>query len=315
MPLPTHAFQDEIVQAVKKVTPSVVSVSTIALIRDFYQVVPVGGMGSGVVIDKRGHIITNRHVIERAQRLSLADSLGNRCNATLLGSDHVFDVAVLQAENNSLPPATLGDSDTLQVGQLAIAVGNAYGFILGGPTVTTGVVSAVNRSIQSEEVVLENLIQTDAAINPGNSGGPLVDIEGRVIGINTATIPFAQGIGFATAINTVRDIATEIIDHGFVRRAYMGFAGVSLNPQLARNYRLSVEEGVLIAGVVPRSPAARAGLQEGDVLVAFDGQAIRSMTEIQNQLRKRSVGSRLEVTVVRGRASHRVSLVLGEVPA
>jgi S1-C subfamily serine protease len=315
MPLPVHAFQDEIVQAVKKVTPSVVSVSTIALIRDFYQVVPVGGMGSGVVIDKQAHIITNRHVIERAQRLSLADSLGNQYNATLLGSDHVFDVAVLQAETSSLPPATLGDSDSLQVGQLAIAVGNAYGFILGGPTVTTGVVSAVNRSIQSEEVVLENLIQTDAAINPGNSGGPLVDIEGRVIGINTATIPFAQGIGFATAINTVRDIATEIIDHGFVRRAYMGFAGVPLSPQLARHYRLPVEEGVLIAGVVPRSPAARAGLQDGDVLVAFDGQAIRSMTEVQNQLRKRSVGSRLEVTVVRGRASHRLNLVLGEVPA
>jgi S1-C subfamily serine protease len=315
MPLPTHALQDEIVQAVKKVTPSVVSVSTIALIRDFYQVVPVGGMGSGVVIDKRGHIVTNRHVIERAQRLTLADSLGNQYNATLLGSDHVFDVAVLQVETSSLPPATLGDSDNLQVGQLAIAVGNAYGFILGGPTVTTGVVSALNRSIQSEEVVLENLIQTDAAINPGNSGGPLVDIEGRVIGINTATIPFAQGIGFATAINTVRDIATEIIDHGFVRRAYMGFAGVPLSPQLVRNYRLPVEEGVLIAGVVPRSPAARAGLREGDVLVAFDGKPVRSMTEIQNQLRKRSVGSQLDVTVVRGRASYKVSLVLGEVPA
>jgi serine protease Do len=163
-------------------------------------------------------------------------------------------------------------------------------------------------------VVLENLIQTDAAINPGNSGGPLVDIEGRVIGINTATIPFAQGIGFATAINTVRDVATEIIDHGFVRRAYMGFAGVPLSPQLARNYRLPVEEGVLIAGVVPRSPAARAGLEEGDVIIAFDGERIRTMTEIQGQLRKRSVGSRLDLTVVRGRTNYKVTLVLGEVP-
>jgi S1-C subfamily serine protease len=314
MPLPAHAFQDEIVQAVKKVTPSVVSVSTIALVRDYYRVLPIGGMGSGVVIDKHGHIVTNRHVIEQAQRLSLADSRGNRSNATLLGSDGVFDVAVLHVEDNSLPPASLGDSDDLQVGQIAIAIGNPYGFMLGGPTVTTGVISAVNRSIQSEDVVLENLIQTDAAINPGNSGGPLVDIEGRVIGINTATIPFAQGIGFATAINTVRDVATEIIDHGFVRRAYMGFAGVPLSPQLARNYRLPVEEGVLIAGVVPRSPAARAGLEEGDVIIAFDGERIRTMTEIQSQLRKRSVGSRLDLTVVRGRTNYKVTLVLGEVP-
>jgi S1-C subfamily serine protease len=314
MPLPAHAFQDEIVQAVKKVTPSVVSVSTIALVRDYYRVLPIGGMGSGVVIDKHGHIVTNRHVIEQAQRLSLADSRGNRYNATLLGSDGVFDVAVLHVEDNSLPPASLGDSDDLQVGQIAIAIGNPYGFMLGGPTVTTGVISAVNRSIQSEDVVLENLIQTDAAINPGNSGGPLVDIEGRVIGINTATIPFAQGIGFATAINTVRDVATEIIDHGFVRRAYMGFAGVPLSPQLARNYRLPVEEGVLIAGVVPRSPAARAGLEEGDVIIAFDGERIRTMTEIQSQLRKRSVGSRLDLTVVRGRTNYKVTLVLGEVP-
>jgi serine protease Do len=315
MPTPLHAFQDEIVQAVRKVTPSVMSVSTIQLIRNYYRVLPVGGMGSGVVIDKRGHIVTNRHVIEQAQRLSLADSLGNRYSATLLGSDRVFDVAVLQVENGTLSAATLGDSDALQVGQVAIAIGNPYGFLLGGPTVTTGVISAVNRSIQSEEVVLEKLIQTDAAINPGNSGGPLVDIEGHVIGINTATIPFAQGIGFATAINTVRDVAAEIIDHGFVRRAYMGFAGASLNPQLARNYRLPVEQGVLIAGVVPHGPAAQAGLQEGDVIVSFDGEPIRSMNDIQSQLRKRPVDSRLEVTIVRGRASYKTKLVLGEVPA
>ncbi len=315
MPVPTHAFQDELIEAVKRVTPSVVSVSTLALMRNYYRVHPIGGMGSGVVIDDRNHIVTNRHVIDKAQRISIAAASGDRYQATLLGSDQLVDIAVLQVDNGGLIPAKLGDSDELEVGQLAIAVGNPYGFILGGPTVTTGVVSAVKRQIQAKNIVLEKLIQTDAAINPGNSGGPLCDINGNVIGINTAMLPWAQGIGFAIPINTVKEIAEEIIEFGHVRRSYMGFLGVGVNPQIARTYSLGVKEGVLIAQVVPRSPVARAGLQEGDVIIAFDGEQITSMGEIQEQLRKREVGSRVEVTVVRGRNQRRLSLILGEVPA
>jgi serine protease Do len=315
MPAPTHLFQDELIHAVKRVTPSVVNVSTLALIRNYYRVHPIGGMGSGVVLDDQGHIITNRHVISRAQQISIADSKGERYEATLLGSDKLVDIAVLQANNGSLPPAETGNSDLLQVGQLAIAVGNPYGFILGGPTVTTGVISAVNRQIQAKNIVLEKLIQTDASINPGNSGGPLCDINGCVIGINTAMLPFAQGIGFAIPINTVKEIADEIIEHGHVRRAYMGFLGVTVNPQIARAYQLAVEEGVLVAQVVERSPAARAGLQEGDVIVAFDGVKTRSMGEIQEQLRKRPVGSPLDLDVVRGTTTRMLPLILGEVPA
>ncbi|MFX0079779.1 MAG: S1C family serine protease [Candidatus Hermodarchaeota archaeon] len=315
MPIPTHPFQEELIQAVKRVTPSVVSVSTLALMRNFYRVHPVGGMGSGVVLDDHNHIVTNRHVVAKAQRISVADAEGGRHDATLLGGDQLIDIAILKVEDGNLIAATLGDSDELEVGQLTIAVGNPYGFILGGPTVTTGVISAVQRQIQARNIVLEKLIQTDAAINPGNSGGPLCDIEGNVIGINTAMLPFAQGIGFAIPINTVKEVAEEIIEFGRVRRAYMGFMGVGLNPQIARTYKLPVTEGVLIAQVVDGSPAARAGFQEGDVIVAFDGEAIRSMGEIQEKLRKRTAGSLLEVTVARGQRQRVMSLILGEVPA
>lgn len=314
MPLPKHLFQDELVKAIKEVTPSVVSVSTLALIRDYYRVHPVSGVGSGVVLDRNGHVVTNRHVIHQAQRLSLADSNGKRFEATLLGGDQLADIAVLRVENSTLPPATLGDSDQLEVGQLAIAIGNPYGFILGGPTVTTGVVSGINRQIHAENLLLDNLIQTDAAINPGNSGGPLVDIGGHVIGINTATIPFAQGIGFAIPINTVKDIASEIIQYGRVRRAFMGFLGLEVTQQIARTYRLAAEEGVLIARVVPNSPASRVGLQEGDIIVAFNEKPIKTMAEVHQILRKRQIGSPLRVTILRGQKQVTVTLILGEVP-
>lgn len=315
MPIPTHPFQDELIHAVNRVTPSVVSVSTVALMRNYYRVHPVGGMGSGVVLDDQGHIITNRHVIAKAQRISVADVKGGRHDATLLGGDQLIDIAVLKVENGQLEPAALGDSDKLEVGQLAIAVGNPYGFILGGPTVTTGVISAVQRQIQARNIVLEKLIQTDAAINPGNSGGPLCDIEGCVVGINTAMLPFAQGIGFAIPINTVKEIAEEIIEFGRVRRSYMGFFGVGVNPQIARTYKLPVTEGVLIAQVVDSSPASRAGFREGDIIIAFNGEKISSMGEIQEHLRKHEVGTQIDIKVVRGQSQKVFPLILGEVPA
>ena len=314
MPIPTHPFQEELIQAVKRVTPSVVSVSTVALMRDYYRVHPVGGMGSGGVLDDQGHIITNRHGIARAQRISVADAEGGRHEATLLGGDQLIDIAVLKVADGALQPAELGDSDELEVGQLAIAVGNPYGFILGGPTVTTGVISAVQRQIQAKNIILEKLIQTDAAINPGNSGGPLCDIKGRVVGINTAMLPFAQGIGFAIPINTVKEITEEIIEFGHVRRSYMGFFGVGVNPPIARTYKLAVTEGVLVAQVVDSSPASKAGLREGDIITAFDGEKIATMGEIQERLRKRQVGTRIAVTVVRGRNQRVLTLILGEVP-
>jgi len=315
MPIPTNPFQEELIQAVKRVTPSVVSVSTVALMRNYYRVHPIGGMGSGVVLDDQGHIITNRHVIDRAQRISVADVKGGRHDATLLGGDSLIDIAVLRVEDGALQPAALGDSDKLEVGQLAIAVGNPYGFILGGPTVTTGVISAVQRQIQAKNIILEKLIQTDAAINPGNSGGPLCDINGCVVGINTAMLPYAQGIGFAIPINTVKEITEEIIEFGHVRRSYIGFFGVGVNPEIARTYKLMVSEGVLIAQVVDSSPASRAGFREGDIIVAFDGKKITSMGEIQEHLRKRGMGTLVEVSIVRGQSQKVLSLILGQVPS
>jgi len=315
MPIHKHFFQDELIKAIKEVTPSVVSVSTLSLIRNYYRVHPVSGVGSGVVLDKNGHVVTNRHVVHHAQRLSLADLNGKRFEATLLGSDQLADIAVLRVENSTLPPATLADSDRLEVGQLAIAIGNPYGFILGGPTVTTGVVSAVNRQIQAENLLLDNLIQTDAAINPGNSGGPLCDIKGQIIGINTATIPFAQGIGFAIPINTVKDVASEIIHYGRVRRAFMGFLGLQVTPQIAQIHGLAVQEGVLIARVVPSGPASRAGLQEGDIIVSIEEKSTKTMAEVHQFIRKREIGSLLKVMIMRGQKQATFNIILGEIPS
>jgi S1-C subfamily serine protease len=314
MPVPAHTFQDQLVKVIKEVKPSVVSVKTVALIRDFYKVHPVGGMGSGVVIDDEGHLVTSRHVIEKAQRVSIADSKGDQYEAKLLGTDSRVDTALFQIQDGSIPPAKLGDSDKLEVGQLAIAIGSPFGFVLGGPTATTGIVSAVNRQIRTKDILLENLIQTDCAINPGNSGGPLVDIDGCVIAINTATIQFADGIGFAMAINSVKEVVNEIIQHGRVRRPWMGIGGFPVTRQLARTYSLPVDEGVVVAQIVPGGPAYRAGLREGDIIIGLEKQTIKTMEEVGKLIQQHDVGDRLEVTVVRGRGRRDLTIQLGEVP-
>ncbi|MFQ5762951.1 MAG: S1C family serine protease, partial [Candidatus Bathyarchaeia archaeon] len=202
-----------------KVAPSVVNISTVRLIRDYYfNVHPVTGMGSGVILDEKGFIATNRHVVAGASETIVTTTDGKKFKGMVVGSDASTDLALLRVGGEKLLPAELGDSDNLKVGKLAIAIGNPFGFMLGGPTVTIGVVSALHRHIQAEDRVMEDLIQTDAAINPGNSGGPLVESAGKVIGINTAMIPFAQGIGFAIPVNTVKRVTDELAQYGRVIR-------------------------------------------------------------------------------------------------
>jgi len=223
----------------------------------------------------------------------------------------------VKARAEDVQPAELGDSDALKVGQLAIAIGNPFGFLLrGGPTVTIGVISALNRYIRLEDGrVYENLIQTDAAINPGNSGGPLIDTSGRVIGINTAMISQAQGIGFAVPVNTVKTILDDLIRFGRVIRPWLGIVGMDVTEEVARYYGLSVDRGVLVVRVVPGGPAAKAEIDEGDVIVSIDGTRIGGIRDLQNIIKRKGVGSRIEVLLKRGGFEGIAKVMLEETPS
>jgi len=193
-----------VLDILEKVSKSVVNISTVKLVQNiFYQTVPLAGMGSGTIIDPKGYVLTNNHVVGGAEKIAVTLWNGEVLEGNLLGSCAVHDTAVVRMKGGSLQAAELGDSDKLRVGQRVYAIGNPFG-LAGGPTVTSGVISATNRTIESQRGLLENLVQTDAAINPGNSGGPLVDLEGKVVAISTAIIPYAQGIGFAIPINSAK---------------------------------------------------------------------------------------------------------------
>jgi S1-C subfamily serine protease len=211
------------------------------------------------------------------------------------GSD---DVAVIKVNGDNLVSAELGDSDKLRVGQTVFAMGNPFG-LSGGPTVTKGVISAVKRSIRSERGLIEDLVQTDASINPGNSGGPLVDVQGRVVAINTAIVPFAQGIGFAIPVNTAKRCATEIITHGRVMRPWLGVSGLSITPEIASYYRLPVDKGALINDVMSGSPADNAEMRRGDIIIGFGDKAVNSIEDLVKEVQKRKIGDKAKVLLIR----------------
>jgi serine protease Do len=292
--------EETVVKAVEKASGSVVNINSSRLYRDQYlRVFPVQGLGSGVIIDKSGLVLTNNHVVERSDdlRISLAD--GRNFKGRVVAVDPETDVAVVRLENitGDLPSAEIGDSSTLKPGQLAIAIGNPFG-LAGGPTVTVGVVSALNRQIQTERGVFE-LVQTDASINPGNSGGPLVDSSGRVIGINTAMIPFAHGIGFAIPINTAIQVAEELITKGKVIRPWIGVSTIELNPPIARQYDVSVDRGILVAAVSRLGPAYESGLKPGDVIVAVNDKPIERNNDFVKEIRSKPVGEILKLSILR----------------
>jgi S1-C subfamily serine protease len=240
---------------------------------------------------------------------------GKKFEGEVLGSDATSDIAVVRVDAEGLPSTKLGDSDSLVAGQIAIAIGNPFGFFLPGPTVTMGVVSGLKRHMHLENHLYEDLIQTDASINPGNSGGPLVDSSGLVIGVNTANIPFAQGIGFAIPINTARKIAKEIIEHGRVIRPYLGISGLTLNREIAESYEISTEKGVLIVQVGRGSPAHRSGISAGDVIVEADKAPLKEWEDLQHIVQNKKVGDNLELTISRGKDQGKVGIVLAEAPS
>jgi S1-C subfamily serine protease len=292
--------QDLIVNAVQNVSKAVVNIASVRLVQDqLYRVFPAEGVGSGVIIDERCHVLTNNHVVEGARKLKITLTDGRVFNGIVKGTDEATDLAVVKLDSTeTLPFATLGNSDNLKIGQIVIAIGNPFG-LTGGPTVTAGIVSSLNRKIQFDKGVLE-LIQTDAAINPGNSGGPLADTNGEVIAINTAKMPYAHGIGFAVPINIAKSIVNELIQNGrVINRPWIGISYVKITRQLAQYYRLPTTEGVLIANVEPHSPADYAGLRKGDIIEAVDGKRIDDTVEISLNLRKKNISDKIMMSVNR----------------
>jgi S1-C subfamily serine protease len=318
---PLDATETENVRIYREASPAVANIVTRTVQYDFfYNPVPVEGAGSGFLIDKEGHILTNYHVVQGAQQIevTLGDQASDktRAMAKLIGDDPRNDIALIQIDmkDKNITPLTLGDSRSLVVGQRALAIGNPFGF---SSTLTTGVVSALGRTVQtSETTVIDEAIQTDAAINRGNSGGPLLDSHGQVIGINSAIYAPSNttaGIAFAIPINTARRVAEDLIKYGHVRRATLGAEGRPLFPQLAQVLGLSTNTGILIERVEPNGPAAQAGirggtrrvvgLQElragGDVLIAIDGKEITSQLDLNLLLNRAEPGQTVKLTIIR----------------
>jgi len=291
-------FENQVTQAVDKLGESIVSVSSMRLERRFFGIIPSEGQGSGIILDRKGLIVTNNHVIDGANQVHVSLKDGRTFTGEVVGSDENTDVAVIRVNTSDLPAAELGDSEALKVGQIVLAIGNALA-LPGGPTVSMGVLSAKGRPLPGSDFIFEGLLQTDAAVNPGNSGGPLADLDGRIIGITTLMIPYAQGMGFAIPINTVKKIAQEILENGKVTRRWIGISGIDVTPQLARRYSLQTESGFLVAEVVPGSPADYAGLRNGDVVVGAAGDVVRHTKDLLVAISKVGAGGSIKLDVNR----------------
>lgn len=277
------------------------------------------GLGSGFIVSSDGLILTNAHVVEGSDRVTVTLKEGQTYEGQVLGTDSLTDVAVIKIEAVELPTVTFADSDQLQPGEWAIAIGNPLGL---DNTVTTGIVSATGRTSAQVGVAEKrvNFIQTDAAINPGNSGGPLLNAQGEVIGINTAIIQNAPGIGFAIPVNSARDIAEELIAKGKVDHPYLGVQMAKITPELKRqlnsqgNFNIVADSGILILNVVPNSPAARAGLQSGDIIQEIDELKITSTNQVQQTVAHTNVGEKLALNIIRNQRQVGINVPVGVLP-
>ncbi len=284
-------LEARIASAVEAVAPSVAAVEALRLGgRGRGPAIPSPSQATAVVTDRAGYLVTNQHVVDGAAHLSVRLADGRELPAEVVGGDEVTDLALIHVDAVDLPAARLGDSEALRVGQFVLAVGHALG-LPGGPTVSLGVVSALARPLPGSDFVFEGLVQTDAAINPGNSGGPLVDLGGSVVGINTAVVPFAQGVGFALPIHAAQRITDELRRTGRVVRPWVGVQIAELVPALARQVGAEPRSGLLVAEVVPRSPAHRAGIRPGDILTSVGPFEVRTVRQLLESLARFPVGS------------------------
>jgi S1-C subfamily serine protease len=298
------AYSQAVIGVADKVSPSVVNIEVHHPVREGRSPNPrapkeTQGSGSGFIFTPDGFILTNSHVVRGATRIDVSLSDGRGSQAQLIGDDPDTDLAVIRIGAPNLVPAQLGQSQSIRVGQLVVAIGNPYGFQC---TVTTGVVSALGRSLRAQSGrLMDDVIQTDAALNPGNSGGPLVNSRAEVIGVNTAMILPAQGICFATSIDTAKFVAVKLIRDGRISRSFIGLAGqnVPLPRRIVRFYNLPVESGILVVSFEKNSPAQKGGLLSGDVIVAFDDQPIAGIDDLHRQLTEERVGRKSQLTVIR----------------
>lgn len=316
----------------ERVHPAVVNIAATTLTMNFWmQVIPQEGQGSGFIIDERGYILTNNHVVAKAQKLTVTLGDGKKVAASLVGRDLSSDLAIIQIPKNMVSAvATLGNSDNVKVGQKAIAIGNPFGL---SQTLTTGIISALNREIRGESGdTLAGLIQTDAPINPGNSGGPLLNSNGEVIGINTAIFSLSggyQGIGFAIPINKAKEVATQLITTGRFAQPWLGISGLALTEDLARVLNVSATEGVLVVEVVQGSPAERAGLLGGnhetiignfrvliggDIILSLSGRKMTDMNVLIKEIVRHRVGDTIEMEILRDNRMTILKVLLQEKP-
>ena len=304
------AYSRAVVTAAERVSPSVVKIDVTQQVRTRRGEREAHGGGSGFIFTPDGLILTNSHVVHSANRIEVSLNDGRHFPATIIGDDPATDLAVIRIDGTGLVATPLGDSQRLRVGQLVIAIGNPYGFQY---TVTAGVVSALGRSIRSQSGrLIDDVIQTDASLNPGNSGGPLVTSDGAVVGVNTATIMMAQGLCFAIGINTAKFVASRLLRDGRIRRSYIGVVAQNtpLNRRIVRFHDLAAESGVVVLSVENDSPAQRAGIREGDVIIALGGKPVAGIDDLHRLLTEIPAGGHIDLVILR-RAE---KLTVGVVP-
>ena len=289
-------YSQMIVQAVQSVKNAVVKIDVFK--KQNGKLKPTGS-GSGFIFSSDGLVFTNSHVVRGAEKVMVSLLNENEIEATLIGEDPDTDLAILKIYAHGYSVARLGDSSQLQIGQLVIAIGNPYGY---QHTVTTGVVSALGRTLRSQSgMLVDNVIQSDAALNPGNSGGPMIDTSGEVVGVNTAIIQGAQGLSFSVDINTAKEIASQLIATGQVFKAYLGFAlqEVPINPKIIRHYHLPNQKGLFVVNIENHSPASRSQVMEGDIIVSFNNKPVSSLQELFKELTRRDILTMVDISVIR----------------
>lgn len=290
-----------IIDTISKVKEAVVSVRTVRMQESFFfQAIPTEGVASGVIISPQGLVVTNNHVVEGATEIEIVTLEGSNYKVEVVGTDPTSDIAILRIkteENKTFPYLSWGDSNKIKVGQRVIAIGNPYGL---SHTVTTGVVSATDRSIETDKGrIIVGLIQTDAAINPGNSGGPLLDLEGNIIGINTAIVQGAQGLGFSASSNVARKVLEDILAYGEPIWPWLGIAGVNVTSELVKNEGLTINYGIIIRRVELDTPAHQAGIKVGDIITAINNKKITNMYELTSVIRSYRIGDTVSVEIYR----------------